>query len=138
MSREGVVSISADRLLEIADRLKDLEADLRKLGLNGFTTQPSAPRPPRQPTSQKVEPTPFSFDVLNIPWTKSNKAGGGAAGPNTPWCWAYGYELDSPEPKPECAELVYAILQYEIVQCGRYIVKLSGRDMRLLNRTLAK
>ena len=137
MSSEGNVTISADRLLDIADRLREVEADLRKLGSEGFGTQPSAPRPQRQPTRQKVAPTPFNFDVLNIPWTKSNKAGGGAAGPNAPWCWAYGYEIDSPEPKPECADLVYAIQQYEIVQCGRYIVKLSGRDMRLLNRTLA-
>ena len=138
MNREGVVSISADKILDLADRLKELESDLRKLGLNGFATQPSAPRPQRQPTSQKVEPTPFNFDVLNIPWTKSKRDGGGAAGPNTPWAWTYGYDIDSPEPKPECADLVYAIQQYEIVKCGRYIIKLSGREGRLLNRTLAK
>lgn len=135
---EGVISIPADQLLQIADRLKDLEADLRMLGLNGLTTRPPAPRPQRQPTSQNVAPTPFNFNVLNLPWTKSNKAGGGAAGPSTPWCWTHGYEIDSPEPRPECAELVYAIQQYEVVQCGRYIIKLSGRDMRLLNRTLSK
>lgn len=137
MSREGVISIPADLLLDISDRLRDLEQELRKLGLSGFSTQPSAPRPPHQPSRQKVEPTPFNFNVLSLEWTKSRKMGAGPASPSTPWCWTYGYVQDSPDPRPECADLVYALLQYEVVQCGRYIIKLSGDDLRLLNRTLA-
>ncbi len=136
MSREGVVSISADRLLEIADQLKRVEADLRKLGLNGFTTRPPTPKP--QPQKSDAEAMPLDFDVLSIAWTRSNKAGGGAAGPNDPWAWTYGYpDAQNPNPRPECADLVYAILQYEVVQCGRYKIKLAGRDGRLLNITIA-
>ncbi len=135
MSGEGIVTISADRILEMADRMKELESDLRKLGLNGFTTQPSTPTP--QPQRPDAEPMRLEIDVSNLDWKKSNKMGGGPAGPTTPWCWTHAYIQDSPQPRPECADLVNAILLYGIVQCGRYKIKLSGRDGRLLNRTFA-
>lgn len=135
MSGEGVVTISANRLLEIADQLKRVESDLRKLGLNGFSTQPPKPRP--QPKRSGADAMPVDFHVSFLDWKKSNKMGGGSAGPSTPWAWTHGYIQDSPDPRPECSDLVNAILRYGVVQCGRYKIKLSGRDGRLLNRTFA-
>lgn len=135
MSREGNVTISADRLLAIADELKRVESDLRKLGLDGFTTQPTTPRP--TPQRQDAQPMILEIDVLNMDWKKSNKMGGGPASASTPWSWTHGYIQDSQEPRPECADLVRTIERYGVVQCGRYSIKLSGRDNRLLNRTLA-
>ncbi len=79
----------------------------------------------------------LELDVHDLDWKKSNKMGGGPAGASTPWAWTYGYVQDSPEPRPECRGLVNAIRQYGVVQTGRYKIKLSGREMRLLNRTLA-
>ena len=136
MSSEGVVTISADRLLEIADQLKRVESDLRKLGMDGFGTQPPKTKP--QPQKPKADAMPLDFDILRLDWRKSAKAGGGDAGPNDKWCWTFAYpDADSPEPNSDRYELVNAILIYGEVRCGRYNVKLSGRDSRLLNRTFA-
>lgn len=137
MSNGGVVTISADRLLEIADKIKSVETELRQLGLNSFETQPAT----RAPQGQKseTEPMVIEFDVSNLDWTKSNRSGGGHAGPNEPWAWAFGYpDQNSPYPREECDRLVNAIIRYGEVRCGRYLVKLGGRDNRLLNRTIAK
>ncbi len=137
MSEEGVVMISANRLLEIADQLKRVESDLRQLGLKGFGTQPSKPKP--QPQKTQADAMPLEgFDILSLDWRRSAKVGGGDAGPNDKWCWTFAYpDADSPEPSSDRSELVNALLRYGVVQCGRYRIKLSGRDMRLLNRTLA-
>ncbi len=63
MSGEGVVTISANRLLDIADRLRDLEADLRKLGLNGFKAQPASRAPLRGNDSEAME---VNLDIAQI------------------------------------------------------------------------
>ena len=136
MSGEGVVTISADRILEIADRMKELEGDLRRLGLEGFGTQPTSQTLQKQKLG--MEPMPLTFDILSLDWKRSAKAGGGDAGPNDKWCWTFAYpDADSPEPRSDCYDLVMAILRYKVVQCGRYQIKLAGRDFRLLNRTIA-
>lgn len=135
MSRSASVTISVEHLLMIADRLRDLESDLRKLGLNGYSVQPPTPTP--QPQSPGAEPMRLEIDISNLDWKKSNKMGGGPAGPSTPWAWTHAYVQDSPQPRPECSELVNALIRYGVVQSGRYTIKLSGRDSRLLNRTFA-
>ena len=136
MSNEGVVTISADELLKIADKLKEVEKDLRKIGLKGFGTQPIKQTPQKQ--KPEMEPMPLAIEILGLDWKKRARDGGGPAGPDTPWCWTYAYpNAHSHEPSLDRHDLVKAILQFGVVQCGKYIVKLSGRDMRLLNRTFA-
>ena len=82
---------------------------------------------------------PIEFDILSLDWTKSKKAGGGPAGPETPWAWTFAYpDAESPDPRTDCYELVMSLHRYGEVRCGRYIIKLGGRDSRLLNRTIAK
>lgn len=136
MSSDGVVTISADRLLEIADQLKRVESDLRKLGMTGFSTQPTKPK--TQTQKPKSEAMPLDFDIRSLDWKKSNKAGGGPAGPETPWAWAFAYpDSESNDPRTDCYDLVIALNRFGTVKCGRYIVKFGGRDSRLLNRTFA-
>ncbi len=136
MSGEGVVTISADRLLEIADQLKRVESDLRKLGMNGFSTQPTKPKP--QPQKPQADAMPLDFDILGLDWRRSTKAGGGDAGPNDKWAWTFAYpDAESHDPREDCYDLVIALNRFGSVQCGKYIVKLSGRENRLLARTFA-
>jgi len=137
MDSGGVVTVSADRILELADRMKDLESEIRQLGLDGFMSQPITRAPPRQKSNSEL--MAMQFDLTRLDWKKSNRAGGGDAGPDEKWAWTYGYpDADSPDPRTECYALVEALIQYGEIRVGKYTVKLAGRDNRLLNRKIAK
>lgn len=136
VSKGGVVTLSADKLLEIADKIKTLESELRQLGLSGLDIKSTTRAPQRQ--TSKTEAMPLAFDVSNLDWQKSNRDGGGPAGEMDGWAWCFAYpDADSPDPRTECYQLVEALIQYGEIQCGKYLIKLAGRDNRLLNRKLA-
>ena len=137
MSDGGVVTISADKILEIADKIKSVETELRQLGLRGLDIQQTTRAPQKQ--TSKTDAMLIEFDILSLDWKRPKKSGGGDAGPDAPWAWTFAYEdSESPYPREDAYDLVTSIIRYGEVKCGKYIVKLSGRDSRLLNRTIAK
>lgn len=75
------------------------------------------------------------FDINRLDWKVK---GGGLAGPESSWCWAFstdqeGFVLDEARP------LLEAIDRYgpEVIG-GEYAVKLSGRENTLLSRRRLK
>jgi len=131
MSGGGVVTISADRLLEIADQMKNLESELRQLGLNSFKTQPAKHAPSRKNNSEAME---IDIDISHIIF-KQKKVGDGSyviAGPYAKWGWVKGLTRDG-DYNAETEELTRAIQLYGSVQIGNRIFTLGGRDGTLIN-----
>ncbi len=125
MSRESVISISADKLLALADRLRNLELDLRKLGLNGFTGQPTSHTPTQ---SDKIKPIVLELDISQITFMQK-KLGDGSneiATSYSQWGWTKGYTH-------ETAELTQNLERYGSVQIGNRIFTLSGDKGTLIN-----
>ena len=139
MSRSGgKVTVDADRYLELLDELSALEGRLRALGSEGFnvskTTQPSSPASKKKAEEKAMD---LDIDVSGIEWKKSNRDGGGPAGPDAGWAWAFGYTQDGGI-LPGAVQLIQAMERYGTVKIGGFEYSLGGRDKRLLNRKRAK
>ncbi|MBA7613309.1 hypothetical protein ES703_20555 [subsurface metagenome] len=80
---------------------------------------------------------PIDLDISEIEWVLSNKDGGGPAGPDAIWAWAFGYNRDG-SIRDETHQLIQAIEQYDRVRVGSYEIALGGRAKRLLSRTKTK
>jgi len=79
-------------------------------------------------------PSVQGIDLTQIDWrTKDNEE----ASLGDEWCWAFAYNRDGSY-KDESKELVQRIEQYGKVEIDGYVMTLSGRDKRLLNRKRAK
>ena len=132
------VSMPAKEFLAFVDELADLERRMRARGLAGFngsgkgkTPKPakqSKPKENDQPAAMTVD-----LDISGIEWKKSNRDGGGPAGPNDGWAWAFAFTKDG-EILRETVQLLQALEQYGTVRVGQYEITLSGRDKNLLNR----
>jgi len=132
MSGSGLITIDAERFLELLDKLKVLEEELRKLGHGGFSSSKSNQRP--KPSQEEKEAMPLELDITGIEWKQSRKAGGGVAGPSDGWAWAFVYTQDGGI-RREVSELLSALQQYGAVIVDGFKITLSGRDDTLLNRT---
>ena len=131
MSGGGVVTISADRLLEIADQMKNLESELRQLGLNSFKTQPAKLAPSIKNNSEAMV---VDLDISHIVF-KQKKLGDGSyviANDFAKWGWTLGFTRDG-DYIAETEELTRAIQLYGSVQIGNRIFTLGGRDGTLIN-----
>ena len=133
MVDSGTINIDADKYLELLDRLQTIESELRQLGHGGYTTGKTTQRNTEKTDAMVLD----NLDISGIEWKKSNRDGGGVAGPETPWCWAFGLTKDGGI-RRETMQLLQALEQYEKVRVGRYVFTLGGRNGSLLNRTIAK
>ena len=139
MADSGTITIDADRYLEILDRLQTLEGELRKLGHKGFNAsgKTRSPNSSRREKKDESEAMVLDIDISGIEWKRSNKTGGGAAGPNDGWAWAFAYTQDGGIQR-EAAQLVTALEQYGKVLIDGFKITLAGRDGKLLNRKKVK
>jgi hypothetical protein len=80
---------------------------------------------------------PLSMDITGIMWKRSNKQGGGAAGPRDEWAWAFAYTQDG-DIRIEAAQLVAALKQYGKALIDGFEISLAGRNGKLLNRKKAR
>lgn len=80
----GTVTVDADLFLQLLDELAELEQRLRSLGLKGFNLSGkfTTSSPARREKKDESEAMPLGLDISDIEWKRSNKQGGGAAGPS--------------------------------------------------------
>ena len=133
--KRSTFSLDADEYLRLLDELIDLETRLRSVGLASFNSEKPTPRPKpsmREP-SDESEAIRLDIDISGIEWKLSNRDGGGPAGPDAGWCWAFSTTRDG-DVLGEVIQLLQAIEQYGRVRIGQYEITLGGRDKRLLNR----
>ncbi len=83
--------------------------------------------------SHESEAMPLDIDISGVDWRRSNKAGGGVAGPGDGWAWAFALTKDGGI-RRESAQLLAGLEQYGKVLVVGFEITLSGRDKRLLNR----
>jgi len=131
----GTVTFDADEYLELLDELTDLEKRLRSLGSKGFngSGRGKTTSPANKPKENDKPTMVVDLDISGIEWKKSNRDGGGPAGPNDGWAWAFAYDQDG-EVLQETTKLLQALEQYGAVRVGQYEITLGGRDKNLLNR----
>lgn len=131
----GTITLDADEYLRLLDELIDLETRLRSVGLAGFNSEKPTqrPKPSMRGPSDESEAMRLDIDISGIQWRLSNRDGGGPAGPDAGWCWAFSTTRDGGILR-EVMQLIQAIEQYGRVRIGQYEITLSGRDKRLLNR----
>jgi len=115
--------------------MADLEKRLRNLGKEGYKFDSMTTKPPSTPSTEKEEQEAMELDIdiSGIDWKLSKKAGGGPAGPQDGWAWAFGYTKDGGI-RRETMQLIQALEQYGTVRVGNYKISLGGRDGTLLNR----
>ena len=132
----GTVTVDADLFLKLLDELDELEQRLRSLGSSGFngSGRGKTTRPENKPKENDKPAMVVDLDISGIEWKKANRDGGGPAGPNDGWSWAFAFTQDGGI-RRETLQLVQALEQYGTVRVGQYEITLGGRDKRLLNRT---
>ena len=133
--KRSTFSLDADEYLRLLDELIDLETRLRSVGLAGFNSEKPTqrPKPSMRDPSDESEAIRLDIDISGIEWKLSNRDGGGPAGPDAGWCWAFSTTRDG-DVLGEVIQLLQAIEQYGRVRIGQYEITLGGRDKRLLNR----
>lgn len=131
----GTVTLDADEFLNILDELANLEKRLRALGREGYKIDGVTPEPksPASREEKEQDAMPLEIDISGIDWRRSNKAGGGAAGPGDGWAWAFALTKDGGI-RRESAQLLSALEQYGKVLVDGFEITLAGRDGNLLNR----
>lgn len=137
-NKGGTVTFDAEEYLKLLDEMTALEKRLRNLGregykVDGMTTKPSSPAS-REKEEEAME---IDLDISGIEWKLSNRDGGGLAGPEAGWSWAFSTTRDGGV-RRECMALVQAIELYGTVRIDQYEIGLGGRNGNLLNRTKVK
>jgi len=128
----GTVTLQAEDIIKLAEDLEALARRLRDMGVAGF--KGTSPRgPPTPPRVNNTEGMPLGLDISGIEWKRSNKQGGGEAGPSDGWAWAFAYTQDGGI-RREAAQLVAALEQYGKVLVDGFEISFAGRDGKLLNR----
>jgi len=132
----GTVVVDADELLKWLDKVRGAVEGLSFFLSTGMTTRPPSPERQRElEKDSKGQPAMVvDLDISGIEWQTRYKQ---PAGPDAPWCWAFGYNNDGTV-RRETNQLVQGVLQYGVVKIGQYEVSLGGRDGNLLNRRRIK
>jgi hypothetical protein len=102
-----------------------------------FTAPERAPSPARRKKKAESEAMDLDLDISGIEWKKSNRDGGGHAGPDAGWAWAFAFTKDGGI-LMETVQLLQALDQYERVIVDGFEICLGGRDKKLLNRKFAE
>ena len=131
-SKGGAVTLRAEDVINLAEDLEALARRLRDMGVTGLQSDSSL-GPSSPPGDDSSEAMPLSMDITGIEWKRSNKQGGGAAGPGDEWAWAFAYTQNG-DIRGEAAPLVAALEQYGKVLVDGFEISLAGRDGKLLNR----
>jgi len=111
--------------------MKNLESELRQLGLNSFKTQPAKLASSIKNNSEAMV---VDLDISHIVF-KQKKLGDGSyviANDFSKWGWAIGLTRDG-DYNAETEELTRTIQLYGSVQIGNRIFTLGGRDGTLIN-----
>ena len=115
MTNKGrTVTFDAEEYLKLLDEMTALEKRLRNLGkegykVDGMTTKPS--RPASREKKEEEDAMEIDLDISGIEWKLSNRDGGGPAGPDAGWCWAFSTTRDGGV-RRECLQLVQACEMY--------------------------
>ncbi len=108
--KKNPITLDADEYLRLLDELIDLETRLRSVGLAGFNSEKPTPcpKPSMRDPSDESEAMVLDIDISGIEWKLSKRAGGGLAGPDAGWCWAFSTTRDGGI-RREAAQLVAAL-----------------------------
>lgn len=112
------IRLDGDKLLRCITRIERELNEIRREAALGAAASPSVQ----------------GIDLTKIEW-KGKGSEPASAGDS--WAWAFGYNEDGSY-KPESAALVAAIEMAGKVVADGYVMTLSGRDKRLLNRKKLK
>ncbi len=134
MVDSGTITLDAEKYLELLDRLKEVEAELRNFGKGGFTHGSTTPRNSEKKKNSSQPAMTMDIDVTSIVFKQKKKADGNfeLAGSHAKWGWTFGYTQQG-DYQTETRELVQVIEQYGSIQVGNRIYTLGGRDNKLLN-----
>jgi len=139
-NKGGTVTLDAEEYLQLLDEMAKLEKRLRALGRGGYKSDKVTTRPSRPASREKKEEPDameLDIDISGIEWRLSNRDGGGPAGPEAGWCWAFSTTQDGGV-RRETLQLLQAVEMYGKVRIGQYEISLGGRDGTLFNRTKVK
>lgn len=137
--KRSTITLDADEYLRLLNELINLENRLRSVGLAGFNSGKTT-KPQRYAAKEKEDDTDLmeiDLDMSGIEWKLSNRDGGGLAGPDAGWCWAFSTTRDGGI-RREAVQLVAALEQYGKVLVDGFVISLAGRDGKLLNRKKLK
>lgn len=122
---------NVEKLIALMDRRDKLNSDIRIMLAGNLVA--CAQADPESRGSEVKSAMKLDITISGIEWKRSNKQGGGAAGPNDGWAWAFALTKDGGI-RRESAQLLAALEQYGKVLVDGFEITLSGRNKRLLNR----